>query len=66
VVAKSEPPVQPVPEPVAATPVTAPVHEEEPAPAKLPDTASEYPLVALIGLGSVIVSKFMYRLSKRA
>ncbi len=70
VVAKSEPAAAPTPEPVVATPVTAtvtaPVHEEEPAPARLPDTASEYPLFGLIGLGSVIVSKFMSRLSKRA
>lgn len=69
VVAKSEPPAQPAPEAVATTPVAAPVTtpvHEEPAPAKLPDTASEYPLFGLIGLGSVIVSKFMSRLSKRA
>jgi hypothetical protein len=66
VVAKSEPPVQPAaPEPLATTPVTRPVPEEELAPAKLPDTASEYPLFGLIGLVSVIVSRLMSRLSKR-
>jgi hypothetical protein len=64
-VAKSEPPVQPVPEPVATAPVVTPAHEEDPAPAKLPDTASEYPLFGLIGLGSVIVSKVISRFSKR-
>jgi hypothetical protein len=37
-----------------------------PAPAKLADTASPYPLFGLIGLGSVIASKVMSRFSKRA
>src|SRR5712692_456177 len=64
VVAKSEPPVQPAPEP-QATQATTPVYEA-PAPAKLPDTASPYPLFGLIGLGSVIASKVMSRFSKRA
>jgi hypothetical protein len=58
VVAKSEPPA---PEPRATTPVY-----EAPAPAKLPDTASTYPLFGLIGLGSVIIAKVMSRFSKRA
>ena len=64
VVAKAEPPVQPAPEP---TPVqaTTPVYET-PAPAKLPDTASPYPLFGLIGLGSIIASKLISRFSKRA
>lgn len=61
VVAKSEPPVQPAPEPQTTTPVY-----EAPAPAKLPDTASPYPLFGLIGLGSVIASKLIFRLGKRA
>ena len=61
VVAKAEPPVQPAPEPQAATPVY-----EAPAPAKLPDTASPYPLFGLIGLGSIIASKLISRFSKRA
>jgi len=61
VVAKSEPPVQPAPEPRATTPVY-----EAPAPAKLPDTASPYPLFGLIGFGSVIASKLISRFSKRA
>jgi hypothetical protein len=60
-VAKNEPPVQPAAEPQA----TMPIHEE-PAPAKLPDTAGELPLLGLIGLGSVIVSRVISRLSKRA
>jgi hypothetical protein len=60
-VAKSEPPAAPAAEPQAATTVT-----ETPAPAKLPDTASPYPLFGLIGLGSVIASKVMSRFSKRA
>lgn len=61
VVAKSEPPA---PEPQ----VTAPVSDvsETPAPAKLPDTASSYPLFGLIGLGSVIISKIVSRFFKRA
>jgi len=54
VVAKSEPPAAPA----AVT--------ETPAPAKLPDTGSPYPLFGLIGLGSVIASKVMSRFSKRA
>ena len=62
VVAKVEPPVQqPAPEPQATTPVV-----ETSAPAKLPDTGSPYPLIGLIGLGSVIASKLMSRFSKRA
>jgi hypothetical protein len=60
VVAKSEPPVQPAPEPRFTTPVY-----EAPAPAKLPDTASPYPLFGLIGLGSVIASKLISRFSNR-
>ena len=67
VVAKSEPPVQPAPEPQVTTPVaaTTPV-TEAPAPATLPDTASPYPLFGLIGLGSVIASRLISRFSKRA
>jgi hypothetical protein len=67
VVAKSEPPVQPAPEPQVTTAVEAatPVHEA-PAPATLPDTASPYPLFGLIGLGSVIASRLISRFSKRA
>jgi hypothetical protein len=61
VVAKNEPPVQPAQEPQATTAVY-----EAPAPAKLPDTASPYPLFGLIGLGSVIASKLISRLGKRA
>jgi hypothetical protein len=57
VVARSEP----TPEPRATTPAY-----EAPAPAKLPDTASPYPLFGLIGLGSVIASKLISRFSKRA
>ncbi len=56
VVAKSEP----APEREATTPVS-----EVPAPAKLPDTASDYPLLGLIGFGSVILSKVMSRFAKR-
>jgi hypothetical protein len=62
VVAKSEPRVQTAPEARATTP---PVYEA-PAPAKLPDTASPFPLLGLIGLGSVITSKLISRFSKRA
>lgn len=62
VVAKSELPA----EPRATTPVaaTTPVYEA-PAPAKLPDTASELPLIGLLGLGSVIASRLISHFSKR-
>lgn len=67
VLAKSEPPVQPAPEPTVTTPqVTTPVYEAPAAPAKLPDTASPFPLFGLIGLGSVIASRLISRFSKRA
>ena len=59
-VAQTEPVAQPAPEPQAATPVA-----EEPAPATLPDTASDFPLIGLIGFISVIASKVMSRFSKR-
>jgi hypothetical protein len=59
-VAQTEPVAQPAPEPQAATPVA-----EEPAPATLPDTASDFPLIGLIGFVSVIASKVMSRFSKR-
>jgi hypothetical protein len=67
VVAKTEPLVQPAPEPQATTTVAAtmPVHEA-PAPAEMPDTAGEFPLFGLIGLGSVIASRLISRFSKRA
>jgi len=73
VVAKSEPPpAEPAPAPQATTPVEAPapvqvttsVHEA-PAPVELPDTASEFPLFGLIGLGSVIASRLISRFSRR-
>lgn len=35
-----------------------------PAPAQLPATASEYPLIGLLGLGSLAVSAFISRLSQ--
>jgi hypothetical protein len=65
VVAASESVAQPAPEPQVTTPVTTPV-SEAPAPAKLPDTASAYPLLGLIGLASLAVSKIMSRFAKRA
>jgi len=61
VVARSEPPVQPAQETRAAAPVY-----EAPAPAKMPETAGEFPLFGLIGLGSVVASRLISRLSKRA
>ena len=61
VVAKSEPPVQP-----AATVEAAAPAYEAPAPAKLPDTASPFPLFGLIGVGSLIASGLVARFSKRA
>ncbi len=59
-VAQTEPVAQPAPELQATTPVA-----EEPAPATLPDTASDFPLIGLIGFVSVIASKVMSRFSKR-
>jgi hypothetical protein len=66
-VAKSEPVAQPAPEPQVTTPVqaAAPV-TEAPASEKLPDTASAYPLLGLIGLASLAASKIMSRFAKRA
>jgi hypothetical protein len=61
VVAKSEPAAQPAPEPQATAAVS-----EAPAPAELPDTASAYPLLGLIGLASLAASKVMSRFAKRA
>jgi LPXTG-motif cell wall-anchored protein len=37
----------------------------EKAPAKLPDTGSEYPLLGLMGIGSVVLSGLISRLSRR-
>ena len=62
IVAVNEPPVQQA-APAPAPQVMAMAHE---APAKLPDTASSYPLLALIGLGSLLASGSMYLLRKRA
>ena len=61
VVAKSEPAPEPAPEPQATAAVS-----EAPAPAELPDTASAYPLLGLIGLASLAASKVMSRFAKRA
>ena len=61
VVAKSEPAPEPAPEPQATAAVS-----EAPAPAELPDTASAYPLLGLIGLASLAVSKVMSRFAKHA
>jgi hypothetical protein len=36
------------------------------APARLPDTATSYPLFGLLGLGSLLASLLMHRASKRA
>ena len=57
-VAQNEPPPAFVPQTVAVV--------ETPAPAELPHTASEYPLLGLLGLGAVIASFLMSRLAKRA
>jgi hypothetical protein len=58
-VTRSEPPASPAAEPQAAV-------YDAPAPAKLPDTASPYPLFGLLGLGSVIASKLISRFCRRA
>jgi len=60
-VAKSEPVAEPAPE----RQVTAAV-SEAPDPAELPDTASSYPMLGLIGLASLAASKVMSRFAKRA
>jgi hypothetical protein len=57
VVARSEPPAEPV--------VTAAVAEPQAAPAELPHTASQYPLIALFGLLSLAAFGLMSRLSIR-
>ena len=44
---------------------TMPAHDA-PAPSKLPDTGSEYPLIGLVGFGSIIASRLLSRFSKRA
>jgi LPXTG-motif cell wall-anchored protein len=62
IVAVNEQPVQQAPS-APAPQVMAMDHEAQ---AKLPDTASSYPLFALIGLGSLLVSGSMYLLRKRA
>lgn len=54
--AKSDPPA-----PAAITPV-----HDMPAPTRLPDTGSEYPLLGLIGFGSVLGAKLMSFINKRA
>ena len=51
VVAATEPVAQPAPEPQVTTPAGAAPVSETSAPGKLPDTASPYPLLGLIGLG---------------
>jgi hypothetical protein len=60
-VAQSEPVAQPAPEPQATAAVS-----EAPAPAELPDTASSYPMLGLIGLASLAASKVMSRFANRA
>jgi hypothetical protein len=56
----------PAPTPVAApAPDPAPAPAADPAPASLPQTSSPFPLIGLIGLGSLAFSGLMSRLSKR-
>jgi hypothetical protein len=57
IVARNEPPPAPA--------FVAQETRETPAPAALPDTASEYPLFGLLGLGALMASLFMSRLAKR-
>ena len=63
--------VQPEPAPPVAvsapdpTPTPAPAPVAEPAPASLPNTSSPFPLLGLIGLGSLAFSGLMSRFSKR-
>ena len=52
----------PAPEPVAERAAPAP----EPEPAKLPDTGSPYPLIAIIGLASLAIYGLMSYRSRRA
>jgi LPXTG-motif cell wall-anchored protein len=52
----------PAPEPVAERAAPAP----EPEPAKLPDTGSPYPLIAIIGLASLAIYGLMSYRSSRA
>ena len=61
-VAEAAPAPAPAPEPVAERAAPAP----EPEPAKLPDTASPYPLIAIIGLASLAIYGLMSYRSSRA
>jgi LPXTG-motif cell wall-anchored protein len=61
-VAAAAPAVAPAPEPVAERAAPAP----EPEPAKLPDTGSPYPLIAIIGLASLAIYGLMSYRSGRA
>jgi hypothetical protein len=56
---------QPEPAPPVAVAAAAPDPAPAPAPANLPQTASPFPLLGLIGLGSLAFSGLMSRLSKR-
>jgi len=61
-------PPAPTPTPVAApdpAPAPTPAAAPDPAPASLPETSSPFPLLGLIGLGSLAFSGLMSRLSKR-
>jgi hypothetical protein len=60
-VASNEPTQQAPPEYRGTLPSNTPA-----APARLPDTATSYPLVGLLGPGSLLASAVMYRASKRA
>jgi hypothetical protein len=60
--------VQPEPAPAVAVdpaPTPTPAPTPAPAPARLPNTSSPFPLIGLIGLGSLAVSGLMSRFSKR-
>jgi hypothetical protein len=56
---------EPAPAVEAPAPAPAPAPDPAPAPANLPQTASPFPLLGLIGLGSLAFSGLMSRLSKR-
>jgi hypothetical protein len=55
---------EPTPAPTPA-PTPTPVAAPDPAPASLPNTSSPFPLLGLIGLGSLAFSGIMSRFSKR-
>jgi hypothetical protein len=65
----AEPQPEPAPAPqvvASAEPVPAPPTDQTPAPQQLPQTASDFPLIALVGFGSLIAFAVLTVRSKRS